>query len=133
MNALSLDLRQRIVAAVDAGMSQSEAARRFAVSRATVHRLLWRRRESGTLEAKPRPGAKRRIAPEQHARLQAQLCAFPDDSLAQQGRRWHQEQGHRVSETTLWRTLQRMGWSHKKRVCVPASETKPREPRGARA
>ena len=59
MNALSLDLQRRIVQAVDAGVSQSEAARRFGVSRKSVGRWLRRRQESGLLEANWRPSLER--------------------------------------------------------------------------
>lgn len=114
MNAVSLDLRQRIAAAVDGGLSQSETARRFAVSRMTVVRLMARRRDSGSLQAKPRPGAQRRILPEQHAALAAQMRAHGQLSLEEHTGLWQQEHGQRLSDTTLWRTLKRMNWSHKK-------------------
>jgi len=49
MRAYSMDLRQRIVAAVDAGLPQSLAAERFGVSLRTVERYLARRRATGGL------------------------------------------------------------------------------------
>src|SRR3954447_9741031 len=49
MFALSMDLRQRVVAAVDAGMTQQQAAERFAVSVSSVERLVARRRGTGRL------------------------------------------------------------------------------------
>jgi len=123
MNALSLDLRQRIVQAVDEGLSQSETARRFRVSRKSVGRLLRRRQESGTLEAKakPRPGARRRVSAEQHAAVAAQMRSHPQQSMEEHARLWQQEWEQSLSATTWWRTLQRIQWSHKKRVCVPQS------------
>ena len=123
MQALSLDLRRRIVAAVDGGLSHSEVARRFAVSRASVIRLMARRREAGTLEAKHHPGAPRRIAECQHALVEAQLRTHPNASLEEHCCLWQQEQGTSVAPSTLWRTLQRMKWSHKKRACVPVNAT----------
>jgi transposase len=130
MKALSLDLRQRIAAAVDGGMSHSEAARRFAVSRSSVIRVIARRRETGTLQAKRHPGGARRISIEQHALVAAQLRAHPDVSLDEHCRLWQQQQGTRVAPSTLWRTLRRMEWSHKKRACVPASATRVRDKSG---
>ena len=133
MNAVSVDLRHRIAAAVDGGLSQSEAARRFAVSRMTVVRLMARRRHTGSLEAKPRPGATRRISPEQHPALVAQMGAHPQVTLREHAILWQQEHGQSLSQTTLWRTLQRMNWSHKKRekrVCAPVSKTKRRASSG---
>src|SRR4051794_25520515 len=46
-----MDLRERIVAAVDAGMTQSQAAERLEVSLRTVERYLARRRVTGSLAA----------------------------------------------------------------------------------
>jgi len=58
-SALSLDLRKRVIDAVEAGMSQREAARRFAIGKSTVAE--WRRlqRERGHL----RPGKPGRPPP----------------------------------------------------------------------
>ena len=125
MNALSLDLRQRIVTATDAGTSQSEVARCFCVSTKTVRRLLQQRRETGTLAAKPRPGRARHISVERHAALAVQMHAHPDASLEEHARLWQQEQAQCISDTTVWRTLRRMNWSHKKRVSTPANATQP--------
>src|SRR3712207_9357340 len=51
VRAYSMDLRARVVAAVDAGMTQSQAAARFGVSLRTVERYLARRRATGSLAA----------------------------------------------------------------------------------
>jgi transposase len=49
MRAYSMDLRERIVAAVDGGMTQDQAAVTFGVSVNTVGRYLARRRDIGSL------------------------------------------------------------------------------------
>src|SRR3954468_3591025 len=51
MRAYSMDLRERVVAAVDAGLTQGQAAERFGVSLRTVERYLARRRVPGSLAA----------------------------------------------------------------------------------
>jgi DDE superfamily endonuclease/Homeodomain-like domain-containing protein len=51
VRAYSMDLRERIVAAVDAGLTQGQAAERFGVSLRTVERYLARRRVTGSLAA----------------------------------------------------------------------------------
>ena len=54
MAPYSLDLRERVAAAVDHGEgSQREIARRFRVSLSFLVRLLQRRRAAGTLAPKP--------------------------------------------------------------------------------
>ena len=125
MTTLSLDVRQRMVAAIDGGTTQTEVARTFGVSTRTVRRLLKQRRESGTLTAKPRPGRARHIPVAQHAALAAQLRAHPEASLEEHAQLWQQAQAQEISDTTVWRTLRRMHWSHKKRACTPANATLP--------
>ena len=57
MKALSLDLRTRIVAAVDAGeLTQAEVAARFSVTPRFVSKLLKQRRERGHVEPLARGG-----------------------------------------------------------------------------
>src|SRR4051812_18611544 len=70
-----MDLRERIVAAVDAGLPQSQAAERFGVSLRSVERYLARRRVTGSLAA-----TEQRHGPEPTGRrqLQAWLPAPPD-------------------------------------------------------
>ena len=50
--AYSMDLRKRVVAARDAGKPTGEVAKRYEVSPAWVRRLLQRRREVGSFEAR---------------------------------------------------------------------------------
>ena len=72
MRAYSMDLRERVVAAVDRGMTQEQAAVTFGVSVNTVGRYLTRRRDTGSLA----PTAYRHgPRPEKKARLQAWLPA----------------------------------------------------------
>ena len=79
-----MDLRARVVAAVDAGMSQSQAAERFGVSLRTVERYLARRRATGSLAASeqrhgPQPRQRRQL----QAWLPARLDAAADATLAE--------------------------------------------------
>ena len=55
MGPYSMDLRERVAAAIDAGEgSQRQVAKRFRVSVSFVTRLVQRRRDAGTLAPKPR-------------------------------------------------------------------------------
>jgi transposase len=51
MKAYSVDLRQRVLAAVDRGMARSEVAATFGVSVATIKRLVALRRTQNDLMA----------------------------------------------------------------------------------
>ncbi|MCP2081564.1 UNVERIFIED_ORG: transposase [Methylorubrum zatmanii] len=53
-SALSVDLRERVVAAIEAGTSRREAARRFEVSPASAVRWHEAFAQEGRVEAKPR-------------------------------------------------------------------------------
>ena len=72
MEAYSLDLRKRVLAACDGGRGTKEVAQLFAVSPAWVRRLKQRRRELNTIdtaaqEERPKPqahaAASRRASP----------------------------------------------------------------------
>ncbi|MDP9352503.1 MAG: helix-turn-helix domain-containing protein, partial [Chloroflexota bacterium] len=56
MKTYSVDLRQRIVEAVERGVPRSQVAEVFGVSLATIKRYLRRKRQTGDLTPKPRPG-----------------------------------------------------------------------------
>jgi transposase len=82
-----MDLRERVVAAVDAGLSQSQAAARFGVSLRTVERYLARRRATGSLAATvqrhgPEPTVRRRLPAWLPARLETAADATLDEHAA---------------------------------------------------
>src|SRR3712207_4294635 len=58
MNAYSEDLRKKIVEALRRGMTKSEAARTFSVSRSSVKRYAKLAQEGRPLAPKKRPGSK---------------------------------------------------------------------------
>jgi transposase len=129
MKQYSVDLRERLLRAIDAGLPQAEAARLFGVGTSTIKR--WRRRrERGDLAPTPRPGRPPRIGPAQHAALAAQVAAWPDATLAEHCDRWAQDHGARVSVATMSRLLQRLGLPLKKSPSTPASGTRPSAPPG---
>lgn len=122
MNAYSIDLRLRVLSAVDASTARREVAQTFGVSLSTIERLVRARREQGHVTPKSRPGLARHIGPAQHADLEALLRAQPDATLEAHALTWEQH-GRRVSASTLCRALQRAGWTRKKSRCAPARET----------
>jgi transposase len=130
----SVDLRERAVAAVEAGLRQAEVGRLFRVSLATLKRWLVRRRAGQSLAPKGgRPGPRPAFGePEAVAALGAQLHAAPDDRLIDHCRRWQERTGQGVSVATLHRARRALGWTHKKKSSRPLSATKPNGPPGAR-
>src|SRR5215212_2888395 len=55
MRAYSMDLRERVLAAVDRGMPRKEIVRTLGVSEPTIRRYLRLRRETGSVAPKPPP------------------------------------------------------------------------------
>jgi transposase len=114
MRPFSPDLRQRIIAARDAGQPTAVVAERFRVSPRTVRRYRQRWRAHGTLAPTPHPGRHRKIRGDDEALLREQVLAAPDATLREHRLQWHARTGVWVSESTLCRALQRMQLTVKK-------------------
>src|SRR5947209_13824167 len=101
-----MDLRERVVAAVDAGMTQGQAAERFGVSLRTVERYLARRRVTGSLAATeqrhgPEPKVRRRL----QAWLPDRLEAAADATLAEHVAAFVATGGQPVSLSAMSRAI----------------------------
>lgn len=116
MKAYSLDLRTRVLDAIDGGMSRTQAVRVFQVSLGSIKRWLRQREATGSLAPKPREGQAATITPVLEPLLRLQLDQFPDATLQEHARRWNEEQGTTLSRWSLGRAIRRLGWSRKKRV-----------------
>ena len=127
-----MDLRERVLAAVDRGTSREEIVRTLGVSHPTVRRYLLRlRRKTGSVAPKSLPKRPFRIGtPEQKRALWAQLEAHPEATLEHHREMWERERGARVSIATMSRAIRRLGWTYKKRRWEPLSETNKREALG---
>ena len=113
--AYSLDLRERIVAAVKEGMTQPEVAERFKVSLSSVERYV-RRERKGDLRAKPPPGRAATIAAASYEASAEQVARHNDASLKEHCELWQPEQGASVSVYAMCRAMKRAGLSRKKRL-----------------
>ncbi len=112
MKPLSQDLRERIVAAYEAGgVSLAEIGRRFSVSGKVVGKLDRQKRELGTLALQVhRCGRKPAISGEKDIQLREHLEKYPDATVIER----RDALGLKCSEKTLWQTLRKMGWRFKK-------------------
>ena len=112
--ALSVDLRERVIAAIDGGMSCRGAAARFGVSAASAIR--WRALERRQGDVRPGPlGGDRRSG-----RIEAQADVIlglieerPDITLAEIEAALA-ERGVTVSGSSIWRFFDRRGITLKK-------------------
>ena len=113
MRPYSLDLRERIAAAIDEqDGSIREIARLFRVSTSFIVRLLQRRRTAGTLDPEPHGGGTPpALGPDDLQRLAALVREQPDATLEQLKRRG----GFTCTLKTLWFALDRRGLTRKKK------------------
>lgn len=113
--AYSADLRERMLAAAEAGEAVSAVARRFAVGRSTVQDWVRALRQENRREA-GRMGGHRKpvIAGEAEAALRRMLEGANHLTLAQCRDRLAEEAKVSVHLSTVHRALARMGWSRKK-------------------
>jgi transposase len=114
MKQYAVDLRERLLGAIDAGLSQAEASRLFGVGTSTITRWRQQRRDTGSLTPKPRPGRPPAIGPDQAAPLLAQVAAHPDATLAEHCRRWTEAHGVVLSVAGMSRAIRRLGITLKK-------------------
>ena len=111
MAPYSMDLRTRVARAWDAGMDAESVAAKFEVSRAWVHRLIQRRRDTGSLA--PRKQTKfrgRALAEAEEQRLEALISAQPDATLAE----LRDALPTAAALSTLWRAIGRLQLTVKK-------------------
>ena len=114
MRPSSIDLRERVAAAVDEDEGpQREIARLFRVSVSFVSRLLQRRRQKDTLAPEPHGGGPTPVlSPDDLRRLEDLVREHNDDTLDQ----LKQRGGFNCSLTTIWRTLRRQRLTCKKKT-----------------
>ena len=118
---LSLDLRERVVAAVCGGMSRRQAAERFGVSAASAVRWCALDRDTGSAKAKPQGGDRHSHRIEAQADLILSLLDGSGDITLMEIQARLAEQGHRFGIGTLWRFFPRRNITWKKRPHTPAS------------
>src|SRR5688572_19933031 len=102
---ISVDLRKRIVRAYEDGNASYEAiAERVAVGRATVSRLLRRRRERGDVAPDGHGGGQPpKIPPEQYAALRDLVAERPASTAVQLCHGWPARYGVSVSRSAMLR------------------------------
>jgi transposase len=122
---LSVDLRERVVAAVLSGASHRAVAERFGVSAASVSR--WRRlaREQGDTRPRPRGGDRLSGRIEAQAGTILGLLRETPDITIEELRRALVERGHAFGYGTIRRFFQRHAITRKKRPATPRNRTAP--------
>jgi transposase len=124
MEAYSIDLRKRVLAACDAGKKTKAVAESFSVSPAWVRRLKQRRREdNGSIEPRPIPGAKPKLDSAQRNRLKEFVRQTPDATLEELRAQIKSELDVTISIGALWETLRAIDLPLKKSRSTHRSRT----------
>jgi transposase len=125
MKAYSLDLRERVLSALDRGMPRSEVVSTFQVGLASLKRWHAARRDTGDFSPhSPNGGSEPTITPEQYEQLRAQVAAFPDATLAEHATRWNATHSTTISQWTIGRTIRALGLTRKKSRSSPLNATR---------
>ena len=127
MEAYSVDLRLKVLAAYARGMSTKQIAESFGVSPAWARRVKQRHREHGETAPRPRVGT-RRIKIER-GRLAELVRQQPDATLAE----LRAKLGIECSLSAIWSALDALKLSFKKKRSTPPSRTGPMSPAGVRS
>jgi transposase len=123
MKSYSEDLRHKIVAAVERGMPKTQAARLFDVSLSSVKRYSRMARQGDSLAPKRRPSRAPKVDEKVKNLLNEDMKERPAATIAQRISFLESIIGERLSYSTIWRLLKRLGWSRKKGVWVQQNGT----------
>jgi len=119
-NAHSLDLRRRVVSAVEAGASCRRAAARFEVGVSSAIRWAAQWRETGDVAPKPRGGPRRPSRIDPHgARIMEWLETEPDLTLPEIAAKLEDAVGYRPAPSVVHEFFRRRGVTRKKRRRTP--------------
>jgi len=131
MRSLSIDLRERIVAAVDASEhSLGELAELFAINLSAIVRLLQRFRSTNSVQPKPHGGGTHpKLDAKAIGRLLELVRQQPDATLAE----LRDQLGVDCSVTTIWRALKRHRITRKKKTQHAEERDTPRVQKQRRA
>ena len=121
----SLDLRERVVAALEGGMSTGQAAARFSIGKATAGAWGRLKRSQGDVRPAKQGKPKGSVLDAHEAFILGALQDKPDTTLEEMVERLAAECSVRVVTTAVWKFLDRRALTHKKRPLMPASRSVP--------
>ena len=115
MKAYSQDLRERVIAAVDAGQqSQAAIAQTFGISESTLDKWVKRWRDTGSVAALPFAGGRRRTLKGCTTIIRAEVKRQPDVTLDELCERIEAQTGVSASRSMMSRELQVLALPRKK-------------------
>ncbi len=113
MKAYSEDLRQKIVEAIERGVSKAQAARLFNLSLSSVKRYARLARQRGSLAPGKGSGRPPKIGESAKQLLEKDVQERSAATISERRRFLEHITGESLSDSTVGRMLQRMGFSQK--------------------
>ncbi len=123
----SVDLRLRVLGAVDGGMSKMAAHQLFKVSRSTIEDRLKLRAETGAVLDRP-PQERRKPRALSGSAFSEFVATQQGATLGQMAVAWQRQHGHKLSVMSFSRALAGLGdkgWTRKKRVGATVNAMRP--------
>ena len=121
MKPYSMDLREKIVSAIENGESSfRKTAQRFSVSKSCVQKLVAQKRTEGHVVPRKQGGSVSAVM-EHKAQLMALFEKQTDATLAEYCELLFDETGLWVSQSTMCRTFQRLDLPRKKNASLESS------------
>ncbi len=112
---LSNDIRERLVSAVEGGLSRRSAAERFGVAASTAIKWVDQWRRTGDVGPRPQGGDHRSHRIEAHGEeIMAMIEEMPDITLGELVAHLDEVHELTVAQSTVWRLLERHGMTFKK-------------------
>lgn len=114
MRPYSQDLRERAIAALEAGQTQAEVAAQFRISKSTLEKWWYRWRDTGSCAALPLAHGPERTLQAVESFLRAEVKKRPDATIAELCERVQEEKGLVASPSMMCRELKIMKLPRKK-------------------
>jgi transposase len=121
--SLSMDLRERLISAVEGGMSRRSAAKLFRVAPSTAIKWVDQKRRTGSVRPRARGGDYRSHRLEAHVDEIVTLAKNSDITLAELVDHVLQTHGLTVALSTIWRLLDRHDMTFKKKPHTPPNSS----------
>lgn len=114
MKAYSEDLRERVIAAVEAGKTQAEVAAQFQIHKSTLEKWWYRWRDTGSSAALPPASGPKRTLQAAESFLRAEVKKQPDVTLEELCERVQEAKGLKASPSMMCRELKILNLPRKK-------------------
>lgn len=121
MNPYSQDLRERVIAALEAGKTQAEVAAQFQIHKSTLEKWWYRWRDTGSCAALPRASGPKRSLQAAEELIREEIKKQPDLTLEELCERVQQAKGLVASPSMMCRELKILKLPRKKSRSMTAS------------